>query len=145
MGREGNGNAARVKINSRWYIVRHWRGDLSLAVSYWFSGLFVSVLIPAIGLLVIAALENHDHKLNLALFLGLRGFLIVGQVWLAVGIWRAASRHGARSGQRRWASLAKLAVAIGAFCAITEFASAAIPDAAKLYTLSGGPFGDGRR
>jgi hypothetical protein len=114
-------------------------------VSYWFSGLFVSVLIPAIGLLAIAVLENHDRKLHLALFLGLRGFLVVGQVWLAVGIWRAATRHGARGGQRCWASLAKLAVAIGAFCAITEFASAAIPDAAKLYTLSGGPLSDGRR
>ena len=122
-----------MSINS--YIVRHWRGDLNLAVSYWCGGLFVSVAIPAIGLLVIALFENHNLKRELALFLGLRGVLMVSQIWLAVGIWRAASQHGARGGQRHWASLAKVAVAIGAFCAMTEFAGAAIPEAAQLFTL----------
>ncbi len=119
------------------YIVRHWRGDLSLAVSCWLSGLLVSVLIPAIGLLVIAALEDHTRQVELALFLGLRGVLIAAQAWLAVGIWRAASRHVACGGRPRWASLAKLAVAVGAFCAVTEFAGTAIPESAQLYTLSG--------
>ena len=118
------------------YIVRHWRGDLSLAVSYWLSGLIVSVLIPAIGILVIAVLDDHTRQVELALFVGFRGFLIAAQVWLAVGIWRAASRHVARGGRPRWAALAKVAVAVGTLCAVTEFAGTALPESAELYTLS---------
>lgn len=137
MHRAGKGCAATPGLPSRWYIVRHWRGELGLAVSYWLGGLVVSVLLPAIGLLAVIVLQNQDQRRELALFLGMRGFLIAGQIWLAVGIWRAASRHAARGGRQRWAFLAKLAVIVGVFCAAAEFASAAIPDAAELYALSG--------
>jgi hypothetical protein len=117
------------------YILRHWRGDLSLGASCWFSGFIVGVVIPAAAMAATALLVSYSRPLGLALFLGARGLLIASQVWLAVGIWRAASRHVGRGGNSRWAQLARVAAATGALCAFAEFATAGTHQLSKVYDL----------
>jgi hypothetical protein len=100
-----------TRIERANYIARHWRGDLSLAVSYWINGwLFGTGYI--VGTIIIT--DHPSPSITYAI-----GLLIVSalgfalQVWQLIGIWRSASKHTERGGRRIWAFLAQLGVILG--------------------------------
>jgi hypothetical protein len=82
------------------YLVRHWRGELSLPVSYWVNGTLVSL--PA-GLV-----DTYIDWDAIPLFAGMMFFvLLIGLfVWQVVGIWRSATRYE-REYQEGWGYAAK--------------------------------------
>src|SRR5262249_31579159 len=83
------------------YLLRHWRGELSLPISYWVNGGLV-----AVGMNIIATLVEASGSAGAAvLYLAA---LIPVSIWQIVGIWRSADRR--RDG---WATAAKVFTAIG--------------------------------
>ncbi|MBN9267881.1 MAG: DUF4339 domain-containing protein [Hyphomicrobium sp.] len=101
------------------WIERHWRGELSLPISYWVVGVLLSF---AFGLLVgvyaellkALALSQVQTKALIGAFLAFMGAF---GVWQFVGIWRSAGHHMiySKSEWRRfWAILARILTAIGA-------------------------------
>src|ERR1700722_6058966 len=83
------------------FLVRFWRGEFSLGVSYWLFGLLGNVALAFIAH-AIAALFQIEQGYDPRAILGSRvpvwlvtGVLLVGQV---PGIWRAPSRNGAGRG-----------------------------------------------
>jgi hypothetical protein len=87
------------------YISRHWRGELSLPISYWINGFLLSI-----SLYVLSASAVAASPWQLQLFgasLGMVGVPIAA-VWQLIGIYRSAKpRVGF------WPAMARLSVGFG--------------------------------
>ena len=121
------------------YFVRHWRGELSLPVSYWIN----FVILSAVGVGLIVALTES----GLFAPLGATGtgiyilarFLLLTliSIWSVVGVLRSASHHTERGGKRGWAQVAQVLACLGLIrFALTLIAQA--PIVAQAFTLASG-------
>ena len=112
------------------YFSRHWRGDLSLPVSYWINGILASLLSIGIVLGFVAYAESFAPNDVLRVFITLVAIvvlLLLIAVWQLVGIWRSASNHKARGGWRFWAIVAKLMVVLAALRFATDMTTTVAP------------------
>ncbi len=91
------------------YLVRHWRGELSLGTSYWVNGFLGTFLIIIVAKTLDAAEDSMSLKLYAALSLIVFTTAILISIWQLVGIWRSASNNGASI----WVLLAKVGVIFG--------------------------------
>jgi len=103
------------------YFVRHWRGQLTLPVSYWVNNWGVTAL--CWGLLIAAGkvLDEFPLRMQSATVLAAHGVLLIAGCWCAVGVWRSAKYHAARGGARVWAGVAQFLVVLGAFGTVSNF------------------------
>ena len=120
-------NNLSEKDNSNNYIISSWRGEKSLAVSYWVNGfLFTFILQLAIGIYSSATslfpdIARGNVQLYYAIALLFEVFVIVLSVWQTVCIWRSADKHKKKTNRIFFARLAQLAIiitAIGSFVKI---------------------------
>jgi hypothetical protein len=124
------------------YIGRHWRGELSLSVSFWINGVVVSVLFGMVDNIVdklvkltmlVLLWPLQDPTLYNSLVSAAAWLLSAIVVWLAVtiwqmvGIWRSATRYrGAPTHEWPWGSVAKFMVVIGAVAVMARTAQVGI-------------------
>ncbi len=103
-------DAARVAPGPRRsYVVRHWRGELSLPVSYWinFIGLgWVFAIVERVLNASAAELLVDNTALAAAGMLAFWLMLYSSSTWQIVGVWRSASRRIVLTGKRGWARTA---------------------------------------
>ena len=97
------------------YIQAHWRGEHSLAHSYWINGVLITVLVrsasAALQKVMVAPLGISLDYLALIVF---EAVVLVGiAIWQLVGIWRSAQNHKERTGRRAWANVAMVLVVFG--------------------------------
>jgi hypothetical protein len=106
---------------ARNYFLRHWRGQLTLPVSYWVNNWGATALCS--GLIVAANKMFDDVSLRTqsATVLALHGVLLIVACWCAVGTWRSAGYHTARGGARGWAAAAQFLVVLGAVGTMSNF------------------------
>ncbi|MDE2465418.1 MAG: hypothetical protein KGO02_17150 [Alphaproteobacteria bacterium] len=111
---------------SRSYIDRHWRGELSLAKSYWLNGILivgtggviVFYLAPLALTLVVFGLRETPLRWVLPFsFLAWFG----AYIWVWGGIWRSAGNY---RGPRIWSIAARIAVVIGVAISLVVLFSA---------------------
>jgi len=94
------------------YVVRHWRGALSLPRSYWLNG----VLGGAVVSFAAPYLMNHVHealgslRASAILWFVFVAFFLAFWIWTQVGIWRSAGYHSDRGGAEPWAVIARVMV-----------------------------------
>lgn len=97
------------------YIRAHWRGEHSLARSYWINGTLLGVLIGVTSAVLAQAVEavempTRPSPIRVAL-VALGAMVWVGvSVWQLVGIWRSATRHKNDTGRHVWATVAQAMV-----------------------------------
>ena len=111
------------------FLVKHWRGDYSLAFSYWIIGtvltLIVFAMISAVGS------SSRMHELGAkgagAVILVFYCFAILLTIWQVAGIWRSADKHRLRGGNPFWAGVAKVMVVLGLIRAAGDFTTQGIP------------------
>ena len=111
------------------FVVAHWRGDLSLGVTYWVTGVIFTVLF------VMARKATEDYVASKVLGAHGAGALIVFLfavsavfvLWQMVGIWRSASKHVGRGGKAFWSAAAKFMVVVGVLRFGADFATAGFP------------------
>lgn len=85
-----------------------WHGDIPLVKTYWLYGLFTSVVVTVLNVLIIEpARSSMDTNVALGTFIVLFLALICYSVVIYVGIWRAAGKY---EGRRLWGFLAKASV-----------------------------------
>jgi GYF domain 2 len=102
------------------FIARNWRGEFSLATTYWLFGFLGNLFAGLLAVAVIAAFQSGGGYQPTAIFAAILltwvGIGVVA-VWQSVGVWRSANRHiKARviAGKKSpWATLAKVAVVLG--------------------------------
>jgi len=96
------------------YIIRHWKGDLPLAVSFW-------VNISLMNLIIVAAMNwlSTSEYWNTN-YVGTARFTIISVlvvfflwVWQIVGTWRSAQNHIAVTKRRLWARNAQIIIVLG--------------------------------
>jgi hypothetical protein len=96
------------------YLVRHWRGELSLPVSYWVNGSLLSVSIMLLFLFMAEVTSDWELRTTAFVMLGLMTLLIVLMIWSTVGILRSAGQHAKRGGSAGWATAAQVVTCLGA-------------------------------
>lgn len=101
------------------YWLRHWRGQLSLARSYWVNGALVNIGLSIGQAMLLALAESRQLLLVSWAFIAFVALAIVLRIWSFVGIWRSAGRHAERGGSPAWGLVARglIVVAVIAFAA----------------------------
>ena len=98
------------------YLRRHWAGHLSLPVSYWVNGAFLSALILVGTRYLTHRIETGSGSLQSLAIVALI-YLCVSLtlwVWSSVGIWRSAYWHRRRGGSPAWGVAARALVIVTA-------------------------------
>ena len=128
---EPPGSEADLPKKSANFVIRHWRGELSLPVSYWVNGFLVGLLVAIAAVTARAYLEQSDADYGIAAaFALLWATVLVLTAWQVVGVWRSASNYTAAVEKRRfsWGSVAQFVVALGVIRTLTDFGSVGIPE-----------------
>jgi hypothetical protein len=119
------------------YFGRHWRGSMSLGVSYWINGGLIAGIVPLIAILVVNTYVDQQGSLRLA---ALRYFLTLSlvlalSVWSVVGIWRSSNLHVSRGGRAFYAKLAKIMVVLGIISMVPQLVNIYIPVGKEMVVL----------
>jgi ATP-dependent protease ClpP protease subunit len=120
------------------YFVRHWRGQLSLAVSFWVNCLGATLV--CVGLIALANkyLEDISLRGQSTAVLSIKALLLVVTVWSAVGTWSSAGHHAARGGARGWAVIAQILVVLEVFGTATNFFVYQVPQMREHWLIATG-------
>lgn len=97
------------------FIAHHWRGELSLPVSYWIIGFFGNIGAMVVVATIVAASQASPYNpfLIFAVQVGIWGSIGVILTWQVVGVWRSANAYIKAGRPVIWAGLAKLMVVLG--------------------------------
>ncbi|WP_144058584.1 RDD family protein [Bradyrhizobium oligotrophicum] len=125
----------------RSYLVRHWRGELSLAASYWVNGALLGV-IATLAIAVATSLvvqQGFDAQPVPALVLICVIWLCISlfTLWQTVGIWRSATRYR-DAGDSAWGGIAKIMVALGVGITLWHFFTQGLPQIAGIAEIVAG-------
>lgn len=115
--------------SGRNYVLRHWRGDLSLGLSYWVNLFFLTLVLRLLFAMI--GEEDLSSKTSYYQFAVIITSLVLATmliaVWQIVGTWRSSDRHTSRGGRKFWAITAKVLLILGALRGGLEYASSEIP------------------
>jgi len=137
--REGSTNnrtadGASQSTKNKWnnYFARHWRGELSLPISYWVNGFFLNFAIGAIAVIAVEGVRTTYHPLKVLGIIGAIWFCFFAlNCWQLVGIWRSAGRYQDQKARIKrsgaWGGLAKAAVVLGVIQSVSLFARSGVP------------------
>jgi len=129
------------------YIRKHWRGNLSLAVSFWINLFLLNIVILLFWVLLgySEILENPVISARVVIIFAAFVFLIV-YPWQIIGLWRSCNRHIEIHGKHFWARTTQVLVVlgiIGTLCNLNSywptyksfFRLALVKDEFESYTL----------
>jgi hypothetical protein len=109
------------------FVARHWRGDLSLPISFWIDG----VAFGLVWRLLLYSLLSYQPMVGLRsgtwTILGVAFSGIVATIltlWTVVGIWRSSRAY---DGPAVWPMLARIAAVLTAIMSLVQFALAVWP------------------
>jgi hypothetical protein len=111
------------------YTRGHWRGNLSLPISFWVNGSFTTLIVALLTLYVSDELDYSDlsEASWLLATLTLYCVSLVIVVWSIVGIWRSAESYQQKGGALKWSLTARLLALLGALGFSSEFSQATLP------------------
>jgi hypothetical protein len=119
------------------YFARHWRGELSLLVSYWINGILAGLA----AVLVVAAINTSvDFKDDFQPGVALSAEILIWAttsliaLWRLVGVWRSATNYQ-RALKIFWGTVAKVLVVVGVVEALASFALVGAPQIYELYKI----------
>lgn len=117
------------------YIMRHWRGDLSLGLSYWVNLVLLAALahvfFAVAGELARAAsLSYHQTALLITILVAMAALIAI---WQIVGTWRSSERHTSRGGLKFWATAAKVMLILAVLRGGLEMVTSEVPTAINAW------------
>jgi uncharacterized protein DUF4339 len=128
---------------ARSFIARNWRGEFSLATTYWLFGFLGNLFAGALAAAVMVVFQSdigYQPRAIFASILLLWIVIVTIAVWQTVGVWRSANRHikarvllGKKS---PWAGLAKLAVLFGVLRLAGTFVTSGWPQLLETSRMS---------
>ena len=125
------------------FVARNWRGEFSLATTYWLFGFLGNLFAGAVAAAVMMVFESGISYQPGAIFgamLLLWMVIVTVAIWQTVGVWRSANHHikarvflGKKS---PWAALAKLAVLFGVLRLAGTFVTSGWPQLLETSRMS---------
>lgn len=98
------------------WVIRHWRGDLSLPLSFWVNGTVIAMM--GIGFILVTALQmqipDAPPVTRVTAVVITVVHVLALWLWMSVGVWRSAGRHANGGGRRAWGLAARTVVVLGA-------------------------------
>jgi ATP-dependent protease ClpP protease subunit len=96
------------------YIRKHWRGELSLAVSYWINLVLLNIAVTLLSVFFSSGgiIENPVIAARVVIILCAFNLLII-YPWQIIGLWRSCGNHIEESGKRFWPRTAQVFVVLG--------------------------------
>lgn len=130
------------------YVTRHWRGELSLARSYWVNNLLMATPLALLltGLMSwIGAIGDSLQVSAITVLVGMP-LLLALNVWCLVGAWRAASNYLRERGSLLWGWLARLSLGLGALQLLASVGLGLLPNLGEFWQMARGidPLGQAR-
>lgn len=121
------------------YIEHHWRGNLSLPISFWVNGSFTAVIVAVLTVYGSDKLDYSDLSETswLIATLTLYCVSIIISVWSIVGIWRSAKGYQQKGGALKWSLTARLFALISALGFASEVSQATLPVFQTLIVRAG--------
>jgi len=121
------------------YVLRHWRGELPLPVSYWVNVIVVTaVLTIALKIVPWDTFVTKSTILCSTALIALWVLLVIVTIWQFVGVWRSAKNYLSQGESRLWGNLAKIAVVLGVIIAVINFVSTGIPQITEYAKIATG-------
>ncbi|MCM2678649.1 hypothetical protein [Echinimonas agarilytica] len=95
------------------YIVKHWRGELSLATSFWINTVGLNVIFRAVEALLSETSLVDDSVLTAQIIL-VSTFVhtVVVYPWQMIGLWHSAHNHIKNTQNATWPNVVKVLVVI---------------------------------
>jgi len=117
---DAGGNEA-LPVQSGGLVATHWRGNYSLARSYWLNGAVIFGLCVNMPLMILIVVAMFVFKKQPALLvvvcLGEMLLILSAYIWALVGTWRSARKY---RGPRIWAILAQFFMVVGVMVSIAH-------------------------
>ncbi len=105
------------------FIVKHLKGDYSIARSYWLHTVLIGWGTSWLGILALQKVgESHAARHVSMTLLAYLAVALLVTVWSVAGAWMSAMKHLFGGGRRLWAALAMLSLAAVAFGTMEEYA-----------------------
>jgi hypothetical protein len=126
------------------YFYRHWRGHLSLPVSYWVNCFAVSALLAILVLTVISGLDfTESFRISALVIIFIWLVVSAVPVWQIVGTWRSATQYSQAHPQKYWGGATKFVLVLGALGSLNTLITTAGPQIAEYWRIASGsdPFG----
>lgn len=100
--------------NNANYILKHWRGELPLAISFWVNLVLLNVALRLFNWLFFqgSLIEHPVIGARLYIIFMLCKLAIV-YPWQIIGLWRACTHHGAKTGRKFWPGLVEILIILG--------------------------------
>ena len=111
------------------YLVRLWRGELSLPTTYWLWGILASIPVTAVATALISAAEESDASGKVALALSGLAVLLAWMAFIYPSIWRSATRYSATHPGKRWGGVVKVVLCLGALSTMAQIGQSLTADA----------------
>jgi len=96
------------------YIRKHWRGKLSLAVSFWINLFLLNIVLSFFWVLLGYGeiLKNPVISAHVVIIYFVFCIVMV-YPWQIIGLWRSCNNHIKKSGKRFWPRTAQVLVVLG--------------------------------
>jgi hypothetical protein len=101
------------------YIGRHWRGELSLATSFWINVVLIDFILKSAELISAAFLHNPLTGTHVTIIHNPFVIMIL-YPWQIIGLWRSSERHIETTGKRFWARTAQVLVVLGFIATLSK-------------------------
>ncbi|MDO6568907.1 hypothetical protein Q4561_17675 [Alteromonas sp. 1_MG-2023] len=120
------------------WLIRFWKGQVSLPISYWVVGILISLGTLALSAFVEIKIDNASSRIELGIYMMLLYLVLVPVItWQSVGIIRSAIRHPHRGGSQGWSIVAIVMVAIGIIRFSIDFYQSGVPIITESISLIG--------
>jgi hypothetical protein len=122
------------------YFTRHWRGELSLARSYWINNILLAtpLAFALTGLMSWIGAKGDSLQVSaIAVLVGMP-LLLALDVWCLVGAWRAAANYLREHGSQLWGWLARISLALGALQLLASVLFGLLPNLGEFWQMARG-------
>ena len=107
-----NGSDVSQGPTSKNYFLQHWKGEHSLARSYWLNYVAIGFIFQlAAAFYPDKIVSNTVYQLYIFIFFSFLGLTVI--IWQIVGVWRSANRHIQKTKRKFWAVTAKGIMILG--------------------------------
>ncbi|MDR7334767.1 hypothetical protein [Roseateles asaccharophilus] len=122
------------------YFTRHWRGELSLARSYWVNNMLLATPLAfgLTGLMSWIGAKGDSLQISAITVLVGMPLLLALDVWCMVGAWRAATNYLREHGSLLWGWLARFALALGALQLLASVLFGLLPNLGEYWQMARG-------